>query len=471
MFGLYGNTAGTPVPVSSCPLDGGGALLPGTQSIGNLFDGYGCANQRQESLQNSDHETVFVVKIDNTINSNNTVWYRFQSDTGLQAAYTDPINAIFNSYSPQPQYTLVAGYTHIFRTNLVNQFNPGASWYSSIFEPNNFASVQETFPIVLTAGSNNAPLTTIGGNDNTYPQGRKVTQWQINDNLDWTRGKQDFRFGVNTRRIDVSDYDLGEGSVPAAVYNDLAEFTYGAAYTESWTFPVSSNERIAAGNLDLYAMDTYKPDSRTTFTAGLRATWNTDPVNRQRLFARPLGSFLDMSHNANQPLNQVIQTGERNLFLSTPLFVWQPRVSVAYQLTPAMVVHLGFGVFNDIIPPRSPISPPPTLRMQPPSLVVSAARWAALPSRPACQTAPPMQPRAPTGSSSRFSAPVGRPAPESRPALQPALSPSVSIPSPPARSRRRTTTSTISALSRSSTRTVQSASAMSARADSMNRFR
>ena len=68
--------------------------------------------------------------------------------------------------------------------NLVNQFNPGASWYSSIFEPNNFAQVQQTFPIVLAAGSANAPFTTIGGNDNTYPQGRKVTQWQINDNLD-----------------------------------------------------------------------------------------------------------------------------------------------------------------------------------------------------------------------------------------------------------------------------------------------
>ena len=70
-----------------------------------------------------------------------------------------------------------------------------------------------------------------------YPQGRKVTQWQINDNLDWIRGKQEFRFGINTRRVDVSDYDLGEGSVPTAVYNDLAEFTYGAAYTESQTFP------------------------------------------------------------------------------------------------------------------------------------------------------------------------------------------------------------------------------------------
>ena len=130
-----------------------------------------------------------MVKIDQTIDANNTVWYRFQQDTGLQAAYTDPVNPIFNSYSPQPQRTLVAGYTRVFRPNLVNQLNPGASWYSSIFEPKNYAQVQQAFPIVLTAGSNNAPFTTIGGNDNTYPQGRNVTQWQINDNLDWTRGK------------------------------------------------------------------------------------------------------------------------------------------------------------------------------------------------------------------------------------------------------------------------------------------
>ncbi len=130
-----------------------------------------------------------MLKIDHTINANNSVWYRFQQDTGLQAAYTDPINAIFNSYSPQPQRTLVAGYTHIFGSNLVNQFNPGASWYASIFEPENFAGVLQHFPLCSTAGSNNAPFTTIGGNDNTYPQGRKVTQWQINDNLDWTRGR------------------------------------------------------------------------------------------------------------------------------------------------------------------------------------------------------------------------------------------------------------------------------------------
>ena len=350
MFGLYRNTAGTPVAVSSCPLDGNGVMLPGMQTSGNLFDGSGCANQRQESLNNSDNENLIVVKIDHTIDANNSAWYRFQQDTGLQAAYTDPINPIFNSYSPQPQRTLVAGYTHVFRSNLVNQFNPGASWYSSIFEPNNFAQVQQTFPVVLAAGTANAPFTTIGGNDNTYPQGRKVTQWQVNDNLDWTRGKHSYRFGINTRRIDVSDYDLGEGTVPTAVYNDLAEFTYGAAYTESRTFPIALKERVAAGNVELYAMDTYKPTAHATLTAGLRAAWNTNPVNQQRLFARSPQSFLDLSHNFNQPLDQVIETNLRGLFPSTPTISWQPRVSMAYELTHGMVVHAGFGVFNDIIP-------------------------------------------------------------------------------------------------------------------------
>ncbi len=247
MFGLYSNTAGTPTPVLTCPLDENGALLPGTQSATNLFNGAGCANKRTQSLNNSDSENLIVVKIDHTLNPNNSVWYRFQQDTGLQAAYTDGINPIFNAYSPQPQRTLVLGYTHVFTPSLVNQFNPGASWYSSLFLPNNYAQVLQTFPIVLAGGSSNAPFTTLGGNDQTYTQGRKVTQWQINDNLIWSRGRHSFKFGENSRRLDVSDYDLGEGVVPSVIYNDLAQFTYGAAATATAGFPVTPKESDGAG--------------------------------------------------------------------------------------------------------------------------------------------------------------------------------------------------------------------------------
>jgi len=146
MFGLYSNTAGTPTPVLTCPLDASGALLTGTQTASNLFNGAGCANIRTQSMNNSDSENLIVVKIDHTIDAANSIWYRFQQDTGLQAAYTDPINSIFNSYSPQPQRTLVVGYTRVFTPNMINQFNPGVSWYSSLFLPNNYAKVLAAFP-------------------------------------------------------------------------------------------------------------------------------------------------------------------------------------------------------------------------------------------------------------------------------------------------------------------------------------
>ncbi len=349
MFSLLPPGGGSPVAITACPLDASGNLLP-TRTTGTLLDGDGCASQQQRSLNNSDTENLIVVKIDHTINKKDSVWYRFQQDTGLQAEWTDPMNSIFNSYSPQPQRTLVVGYTHIFGPDLVNQFNPGASWYSSIFEPNNYAQVLETFPIVLTSGSDSVPFTTIGGLNDTFAQGRKVTQWQINDNLTWTRGRHTLHFGINTRRVDTSDYDLGEGVVPTATYNDLAEFTYGAAYTAQQNFPVSLKDRVAVGNLEYYGMDTWKPSAKTTLTYGMRVTWNSNVTSPQGLFGRMASSFLDASHETNQPLNQVVLGNVHNLFAATPLFIYQPRASIAYQLLPHTAVHAGFGVFNDIIP-------------------------------------------------------------------------------------------------------------------------
>ncbi len=334
MFSLLPAPGGSPVAITGCPLNGGN----------------GCATQQQRSLNNSDSEDLIVLRVDQTINAKDSIWYRFQQDTGLQAQFTDPINPIFNAYSPQPQRTGVIGYTHLFTPNLVNQFNPGGSWYSSIFEPLNYAQVQQTFPIVLTSGSSSVPFTDIGGLDNTFPQGRKVTQWQINDNLTWTHSKHTYHFGINTRRVDTSDYDLGEGIVPTVTYNTLAEFTYGAAYTASQNFPVSLKGRTAVGNLEYYAMDTYKPTPKTTVTYGMRVTWNTNVTSPQALFSRTAGSFLDASHQINQPLNKVVQGNVTNLFPGTPLFIYQPRASFAYQIRPRTAIHTGFGVFNDIIP-------------------------------------------------------------------------------------------------------------------------
>jgi hypothetical protein len=220
MFSLYGSTIGTPLPVLGCPFDVGGGL----PAIAN--DGNGCANRQSVSHSSDDHEQVETVRIDYNINEKNNTWFRFQTDNGLQAAYTDPINPLFNALSPQPLYSFAAGYTLVFSQSLVNYFNPAFSWYGSLFGPSDFQKTLSAFPIVLQGSGANAPFTRVGGLDNTWVQGRRASRFFINDNLAWSTGAHELRFGTNTRILRLNDYDFGQGTVPTVTYTTLPQYIY-----------------------------------------------------------------------------------------------------------------------------------------------------------------------------------------------------------------------------------------------------
>jgi len=345
MFSLYGSTSGTPLAVLGCPFNS-----DGSQAAGNPPNGTGCANRQSVSHSSDDREQTQTVRIDYNINTANTAWFRFQADTGLQAAWTDPINPLFNSLSPQPLYSFMAGYSHVFSQNLVNYFNPGFSWYSSIFAPTDFEKTLAAFPIVLQGSGANAPFTTLGGLDNTWVQGRRASRFFINDNLAWSRGGHEFRFGTNTRVFLLNDYDFAEGTVPTVTYTTLPQFIYGIASTATETFPRAANEPFNSLNLDLYAQDTWKLTRKLTWTAGVRDTLNSNPSNPHHEIARLAGSFDSIPHDLNQPLNGAIQTGLRNVFASTPLAILQPRTALAWQFTPNSVLRTGFGLFSDLLP-------------------------------------------------------------------------------------------------------------------------
>jgi len=344
MFSLYGNTSGTPLTVLGCPFDFGGVA----PAIAN--DGNGCANRQSISHSSTDHEQVQTVRIDYNIDEENTTWFRFQADTGVQAAYTDPINPLFNALSPQPLYSFAAGYTHVFSQNLVNYFNPAFSWYESLFGPVDFQNTLSAFPIVLQGSGANAPFTRVGGLDNTWVQGRRASRFFINDNLAWSLGAHELRFGTNTRILRLNDYDFGQGTVPTVTYTTLPQYIYGVASTATKTFPTSANEPFNFLNLDLYAQDTWKLTKKVTWTFGIRDTLNSNPLNPHQHIARLTGSFNSISHDVNQPLNAAIQTRLGNVFSSTPLAILQPRTAIAWQFEPKTVLRTGFGVFSDILP-------------------------------------------------------------------------------------------------------------------------
>jgi hypothetical protein len=333
MFSLYANTSGTPTVILGCP----------------LAAGVGCANRQSISHSSDDHEQVQTVRVDYNISQKDTAWFRFQADTGLQAAWTDPINPLFDAFSPQPLYSFAAGQTHVFSQNLVNYFNPAFSWYESLFGPSDFQKTLSAFPIVLQ-GTGANPFTPIGGLDNTWVQGRRASRFFINDNLAWSHRGHELRFGTNTRIFRLNDFDFGEGTVPTVTYANLQQFIDGVANTASESFPSNANEPFNFLNLDVYAQDTWKVTHKLTWTFGLRDTFNSNPLNPHDQVARLSGSFSSISHNVNQPLNAAIQTHLGNLFSSTPIAILQPRTAIAWQFEPKTVLRTGFGIFSDILP-------------------------------------------------------------------------------------------------------------------------
>jgi Carboxypeptidase regulatory-like domain len=345
LFSLYKSTAGTPLSVLGCPFN-----TDGSAAVGNPPNGNGCANRQSISHSSDDHEQVQTARVDYNLSEQNMAWFRFQYDGGLQAAYTDPINPSFNAISPQPLYSFASGYTHVFSSHLVNYFNPAFSWYQSLFGPANLQQTLAAFPIVLEGVGAGAPFTPLGGLDNTWVQGRRATRFFINDNLAWSVGSHELRFGTNSRIFRLNDYDFGEGTVPTVTYSGLPEFIYGVASTASRTYPLADSQPFNFLNVDLYAQDSWKLTSRLTWTFGLRLTHNSNPLDPHDALARLPGSFDSISHDVNQPLSDLIETHVGNLFQSTPVAILQPRTAVAWQIAPKTVLRTGFGLFSDLLP-------------------------------------------------------------------------------------------------------------------------
>ena len=84
LFSLYQSTTGTPLAVLGCPFNSDGSPAPGAPAERKrLRQSADCLALEQRS------EQVQTARIDYNINEKNAAWFRFQNDSGLQAAYTD----------------------------------------------------------------------------------------------------------------------------------------------------------------------------------------------------------------------------------------------------------------------------------------------------------------------------------------------------------------------------------------------
>jgi len=346
LFNLYNNAPGANRAANSLP--GGGC-----DGSVTLAGGAPCALQFQSNISNLTTEWLLTARVDQNISNTDRLFVHFRTDHGLQATITDPINPALNAQSIQPQYEGQLQETHQVGANGVNQFILAGSWYSAVFGPPNLASAISLIPYQMTL--TNGAFTTPGSTFySTWPQGRNVTQYQIEDDFSWQRGAHNMKFGVNFRRNDITDYTPGGNTtvIPTANFSTQASFLAGTADSYVQGFASRPTEPLALYSLGLYAQDQWAVRPTLKVTLSLRAEHNSNPICVTNCFARLTDTFSAISHDPLQPYNQAITTGLHQALPGFQSIAWEPRVGFAWQPfgQGRSVLRGGIGVFADVFP-------------------------------------------------------------------------------------------------------------------------
>jgi hypothetical protein len=351
LFSLYNNAPGASRATNSLPSGGcdGTVTLPG---------GAPCALVFQSNVHNLTDEWLLTTRVDQNLGSNDHMFIHFRTDHGLQATITDPLSPVLNAQSVQPEYDGQIQENHQFGANKVNQLILAGSWYSAVFEPPNLARALALMPYDLSfsGGTFDSPGSPTPGTTtySSWPQGRNVTQYQIEDDYSWQKANHNLKFGVNFRRNDITDYTPGgfTGTIPIATFASEASFLAGTADTFQQAFATRPTEPLALYSLGLYAQDEWAIRPRFKLTLSLRAEHNSDPICVTNCFARLANSFSDISHDPTQPYNKAVLTGLHQALPNYQSISWEPRIGFAWQPfgSGKTVIRGGGGIFADIFP-------------------------------------------------------------------------------------------------------------------------
>jgi hypothetical protein len=314
-----------------------------------------CTTSFANTVGNFTHEYLTSGRFDFNLTNNDKLFVRLQEDIGTQATATDALNPIFNSTSYQPEYQGQFGWNRALGLKAANNLVGSLQYYEAIFGPSNLPASLATFPTTLILGDGS--LSTVGGLDYIWPQGRNVTGYQLVDDFSYIlNSKHTLKMGVYFHRNDLSDHDMGFYTSGELVAFGLPELVnQGGAYTGGQgllvqAFPSSLDQPIKLYQLGWYGQDEWKPRNDLKLTIAVRFDHNELPVCNTNCFARLNGSFPSVAaQGISAPYNQAIATGFSNMAPGFTSVAVQPRFGFAW--SPAFlkntVLRGGFGLFMD----------------------------------------------------------------------------------------------------------------------------
>ena len=277
-------------------------------------------------------------------------------------------------YAPNSQTNWVAGYTQTISPTMVNALYVGRNSMTTN-AVNNFYQNPSTQSLIQNLGipgfpfnrtNPDAPVISIDGYLGVGNGGTNWFQtdetWEIDDQLNWVRGKQDFIFGGDLAKLKTG---RTANNSPNGQFNFTgqltgfapADFVLGVPFSD--TTPGAEVPGLVGQWRDgFFVEDNVNLTPQLTLNLGLRYDVSSSPstLNGNATILNPAQTALIPS-NPPQPGFQ-FYTPQRNNF--------GPRVGFAYRVTNAWVMRGGFGIyynpnqmnsytFLNINPPFAPV--------------------------------------------------------------------------------------------------------------------
>jgi hypothetical protein len=353
VFKIYNDAPGVG---SATPVAGGGC--GGFTS--SLLGSAPCALEFRNTPPSTNREYLFSGRVDHVFSDKDRGYIRVLRDNGFQPSFTSPFGPTFNAISVQPQYQGQVSETHVFGPSTVNQFGGSVLFYSAAFGPENPSGSLAALPTYLTfAGT---PFSQVGAWGEPpgffFPQGRRVFQYQVTDDLSHIVGKHTFRVGISWVHQTVTDLDFNAvgGPIHGVITTTLPDFFNGGGADTSLfqAFPSSPEQGIKFNTLGGYVADDWKVTDRLTVSLNLRLEHYANPSCDANCFSRLTTAFTGVSdpNAVSTPYDQFIVSGQHNAYPNTQTVVWEPRIGIAWRPfhNDKTVIRTGAGIFADQLP-------------------------------------------------------------------------------------------------------------------------
>lgn len=305
-------------------------------------------------------ENAFDVKVDHKFSDRDSAFLRYsQSHSHIIQPGSLPnplVGAVISGPAENPAYQTVISETHVITPAILNTARVG--WSRFFINATNWDAglnlpTQLGIPGVIRSGdarSDGLPSYSFSGYSTIGDNGNNPTQigtnnYQLDDNVNWVRGKHSLDLGVEFVRLQYNMFQTNaeHGSASfTTTYTNLAwtDLLFDAPASGTYSYPIGT-VGLRQSDLAFYVQDNYKVNARLTLNLGLRYEnflgWPWTEVNNKEYNFVPSISTSSLIRVGTQGVPRSGAFG-RNLNFA-------PRVGLAYRISNKTVFHGGYGLY------------------------------------------------------------------------------------------------------------------------------